>query len=189
MIKPGWCIEVIRYTWACRGRKITVKDIDGCYTIVRNEKLLPSFVSFQHHVHRLAGFYGVLCLTEVNGKKELKVHHHHLSLNRKGRWGITDDFATTFLHFYLFSSALWDLPNSRPVHSLMFSSHLFLCLPCLLPPCIILLKVTYFVSDRSRDRMKNGSKMEVLKKDRLIQIPPLPPLFTFNMLIDIHLLS
>ena len=61
-------------------------------------------------------------------------HHHHQSLSRKGRWGTTDDFATSFLHFSLFSTALWDLPNSRPVHSLMLSSHLFLCLPCLLPP-------------------------------------------------------
>ena len=46
----------------------------------------------------------------------------------------TDDFATSFLHFPLFSTAIWDLANSRPVHSLMLSSHLFLCLPCLLPP-------------------------------------------------------
>ena len=61
-------------------------------------------------------------------------HHHHQSLNREGRWGTTDDFATSFLHFSLFSTALWDLPNSRPVHSLMLSSHLFLCQPCLLPP-------------------------------------------------------
>ena len=36
--------------------------------------------------------------------------------------------------FSLFSTALWDLANSRPVHSLMLSSHLFLCLPCLHPP-------------------------------------------------------
>ena len=35
---------------------------------------------------------------------------------------------------FLFSAALWDLPNSRPVHSLMLSSHLFLCPLCLLPP-------------------------------------------------------
>ena len=56
----------------------------------------------------------------------------HLSLNRQGCWGTTDDFATSFPHFSLFSTALWDLPNSRPAHSL--SSHLFLCLPCLLPP-------------------------------------------------------
>ena len=61
-------------------------------------------------------------------------HHHHQSLNCEGRWGTTDDFATSFLHFSLFSTALWDLPNSRPVHSLMLSSHLFLCPPCLLPP-------------------------------------------------------
>ena len=54
-------------------------------------------------------------------------HHHHQSLNREGRWGTTDDFATSFLHLFLFSTALWDLPNSRPVHSLMLSSHLFLC--------------------------------------------------------------
>ena len=58
----------------------------------------------------------------------------HLFLNRDGRWDTTDDFATSFLHLSLFSTALWDLPNSRPVHSLMLSSHLFLCLPCLLPP-------------------------------------------------------
>ena len=46
-------------------------------------------------------------------------------------------FATSFLHFSLFSTALWDLPNSRPVHSLMLSSQLFLCPPCLLPPFIV----------------------------------------------------
>ena len=61
-------------------------------------------------------------------------YHHHLSLNRKGRWGTTDDFTTSFLHFSLFSTALWDLANSRPVRSLMLSSRFFLCLPRLLPP-------------------------------------------------------
>ena len=60
-------------------------------------------------------------------------HHRHLPLNCKGRWGTTDDFATSFLLFFLFSTALWDLANSRPVHSLM-SFHLLLCLPRLLPP-------------------------------------------------------
>ena len=68
-------------------------------------------------------------------------HHHHQSLNREGRWSTTDDFATSFLHFPLFSTALWDLTNSRPVHSLMLSSHLFLCLPCLLPPFTVPCKV------------------------------------------------
>ena len=61
-------------------------------------------------------------------------HHHHQSLNREDHWGTTDDFATSFLHFSLFSTALWDLLNSRLIPSLMLPSHLFLCLPCLLFP-------------------------------------------------------
>ena len=56
----------------------------------------------------------------------------HLSLNHNGRWGTSDDFATSFLYFSLFATALWDLANSRPVHSLMLSSHLFLSLRYLL---------------------------------------------------------
>ena len=70
-------------------------------------------------------------------------HHHHQSLNREGRWGTTDDFTTSVPHFSQFSTALWDLANSMPVHSLMLSPHLFLCLPCLLPlfsvPCKMVL--------------------------------------------------
>ena len=76
-------------------------------------------------------------------------HHHHLFLNREGRWDTTDDFATSFLYFPLFSTALWDLPNSRPVHSLMLSSHLFLCLPCLLHPFTVPCKM---VSTRPDER-------------------------------------
>ena len=75
-------------------------------------------------------------------------HHHHQSLNREGRWGTTYDFATSSLHFFsLFSTALWDLPNSRPVHSLMLSSHFFLCLPCLLSPFTVPCKMVLARSD------------------------------------------
>ena len=56
--------------------------------------------------------------------EEMLDHHYHLSLTREGRWGTTDDFTTSFLQFSLFSTALWDLANSRLVHSLMLSSHL-----------------------------------------------------------------
>ena len=65
------------------------------------------------------------------------ISSHHLiiiSLNREGRWSTTDDFTTSFLHFSLFSTALWDLANSKPVHFLILSSYLFFRLPCLLPP-------------------------------------------------------
>ena len=68
-------------------------------------------------------------------------HHHHQFLNCEGRLGTTDDFACSFLHFSLFSIALWDLLNSRPVHSLILSSHFYLCLPCLHPPFTVPCKV------------------------------------------------
>ena len=38
----------------------------------------------------------------------LYTYHHHLSLNHDGHLGTTDDFTTSFLHFSLFSTALWD---------------------------------------------------------------------------------
>ena len=67
-------------------------------------------------------------------------HHHHLSLNHEGHWGTTDDFVTSFLHFSLFSIALWDLANSWPVHSLMSSFYLFLiCLGIYFKKCKMLL--------------------------------------------------
>ena len=34
--------------------------------------------------------------------------HLHISLKRKNCRGTTDDFATNFLHFALFSAALWN---------------------------------------------------------------------------------
>ena len=71
--------------------------------------------------------------------------HLHLRqcFNRCGRWGTTDDFTTSYLYFPLLSPAIWDLANSRPVHSLMLSSHLFLCLPCLLPPFTVPCKMFF----------------------------------------------
>ena len=79
----------------------------------------------------------MMTVTTPNGRRRTLTHHHHrrlLSLNRESCWGTTDDFTTSFLHLSLFSTALWDLANSMPVHSLMLSSHLFICLLCLLPP-------------------------------------------------------
>ena len=75
-------------------------------------------------------------IVEVLLVLEIFLTHLIYSLTaREGRLGTTDDFATSFFfHLSLFSTVLWDLANSRPVHSLMLSSHLFFCQPCLLPP-------------------------------------------------------
>ena len=74
-------------------------------------------------------------------------YHQHLSLNHEGCWDATDDFTPSFLHFSVFSTALWDLANSGPVHSLMLSSHLFHCPPCLLPPFTVPCKMVLARSD------------------------------------------
>ena len=111
------CVCLCVYVCVCvRVRKRERKTISGClsaylsvFVFVNEVDILPS--------HSL-----------------ILISSSHLYLNREGRWGTTDDFATSFLHFSLFSTALWDVANSRPVHSLMLSFNLFLCLPCLLPP-------------------------------------------------------
>ena len=54
----------------------------------------------------------------------------HLSCSAVDRWGTTVDFTTCFLH----SAFRRMIFHSRPVHSLMLSSHRFLCLPLQLPP-------------------------------------------------------
>ena len=73
----------------------------------------------------------------------------HLPRNRGGRWGTTDDFAASFPPSSLFSTALWDLVNSRPVHFLMLSSHLFLCLPFFFPSFTVSCKIALARPDES----------------------------------------
>ena len=98
-------------------------------------------------------------------------HHHHQSLNREGRWGTTDDFAISFLHFSLFSTALWDLLN----RSLMLSSHLFLCLPCLLPPFPPLCLARWFWPDLMNGRHDHTTAVCVSLRSsgglRVVQLP------------------
>ena len=95
------------------------------YTVLHSSAVLHTSPAAPIQLRRFSG--GVCHVMKIT-------HHHHQSLNREGRWGTIDDFANSFLHFPLFSIALRDLPNSRPVLSLMLSSHLSLCRPCLLPP-------------------------------------------------------
>ena len=79
-------------------------------------------------------------------------HRHYLSLNHEGHQGTADNFTTSFLHFSLFTTALWDLAHSRPVHSLILSSYVFLCLPCLLPPFTVPCKMVLVRPDELETR-------------------------------------
>ena len=57
-----------------------------------------------------------------------------VSLSLAGRWGTTVDFTTSFPLSSCFSAFRSMIFHSRPVCSLMLSSHCFLCLPLSLPP-------------------------------------------------------
>ena len=63
-----------------------------CFSII-----CTNVCSFQHPTHQR--FYLLPCLGH---------HHHHLSFNHEGQWGTTYGFTTSFLHFPLFSNALWE---------------------------------------------------------------------------------
>ena len=68
---------------------------------------------------------------------------YHLSLSLVDRWGTKDDWATTVLHSSLFSAFRRASPNFKPVHSVTLSSHLFFCLPLLLPPCTVPCRIIF----------------------------------------------
>ena len=125
--------------------KIGCRSFVGPSDVVSgNQKLNLAFVA------NLFNNYPALDKPEVDVEmdmreesREEKSESSHLFLNREGCWGTTDDCATSFLHFPLFFNALWVLANSRPVHSLILSPHLFLCLPCLLPPFTVPCKMVF----------------------------------------------
>ena len=47
-------------------------------------------------------------------------HYHHQSLNREGRWGATDDFATSFFPFCPVFHCLWELITFHREHSCLW---------------------------------------------------------------------
>ena len=139
-----WCTSNIRCPIACvtcHALWYSTQDLHPHLTyplttrVVGAPQVISQPVSSTLLCLSLGSFNFLVCLSANH-------HHYHLPLNREGRWGTTDDFTASFLHFPPFSTALWDLANSRPVHSLILSSHLFLCLPCLLPPLTVPCKTT-----------------------------------------------
>ena len=76
-------------------------------------------------------------------KSMLYLSSLHLSHSLFDRWGTKDDRATTVLHSSLFSAFRRASPNFNLVHSVMLSSHLFFCLPLLLPPCTVPCRIIF----------------------------------------------
>ena len=65
------------------------------------------------------------------------------SLNLGGLRGTTEDVATIPFHPSLSSAARMESPNPIPIHFLMLSSHLFICLPLLLAPFTVLCRIVF----------------------------------------------
>ena len=103
----------------------------------------------------------------------------HLSLNREGRWGTTHDFTTNFLHFSLFSTALWDLANSRPVH---FFNIVFP--PLFLSSTPFLYFTKWFLPDLMNGRHVHSTSVCVILRWSAGQTPP-PPILNRSLLIII----
>ena len=67
----------------------------------------------------------------------------HSSRGLNDRWGIKDDRANTFLSSSLSSVFRKASPTPNPVHSDIISSHLFFCLPFLLPRCTVPCRIIF----------------------------------------------
>ena len=67
----------------------------------------------------------------------------HSSRSLNDRWGFKDNRITTFLHSSLSSAFRRASSNPNLVHSDMLSSHLFSCLPFLLPPCTVPCRIIF----------------------------------------------
>ena len=68
---------------------------------------------------------------------EICLLHLHLSRSLVDLWCATDDLATSSLHSSRLAAFLMAAPIVMLVHSGMLFSHLFFCLPLLLPPCTV----------------------------------------------------
>ena len=129
---------------------ISIQEVSSCswYSVVRPpcRRIDEVYTLGVAHLGSLSG-----CFSRLSHTSDIEfgtVFHwlpcqvlSYLSCSLADRWGTTVDFTTSFLHSLWFSaSVVW---CSIQGHSLMLSSHRFLCLPLhLLPwtvPCRIVL--------------------------------------------------
>ena len=90
----------------------------------------------------------------------------------EGLRGTTDKFATIPFHLDLFSAALVELAKSIPVHSLLFSSHLFFCLPLFLFPFTVSCR-TIFAKPEDLETWQNHLSFRFLTRVRSSSYSPM----------------
>ena len=89
----------------------------------------------------LLGWYMTVCYHHYHHH-----HHHHQSLNREGRWGTTDDFATSFL---LFSCS--PPPSGTPGLSIPWC-----CLPTSSSVCLVFFRLSLCLAKWFLPDLMNG---------------------------------
>ena len=100
-------------------------------------------------------------LRSTTTKNMCLISSSYLSLNR---WGTTDDFATSFLHFSLFSTALWDLPNNIPC----------CCLPTSSSVCLVFFPLSLCLARLFWPDQMNVASLKIWKESlRCLMSPPL----------------
>ena len=87
---------------------------------------MPLKITLWHYIDRLRHWYSIC----KNVTTKL-IPSQSLSLD--GRRSTADEVAAKPFHLSLFPAAVWESPNSIPIHFLMLSSRLFFCLPLLAP--------------------------------------------------------
>ena len=90
----------------------------------------------------------------------------------EGRRGTTQEFATIPFHLDLFSAALVELAKSIPVRSLIFSSHLFFCLPLFLFSFTVPCKIV-FAKPEDLETWPNHLRFRFLTRVRRSSYPPM----------------
>ena len=94
-----------------------------------------------HLVGAVFGIASVVQTITISPYMGISILFHPITL--EGRRGTTDEFATIPFHLVLFSAALVELAKSIPVHYLILSSHLFLCLSLFLVPFTVPCKIVF----------------------------------------------
>ena len=84
----------------------------------------------------------------------------------------TDEFATIPFHLVLFSAALVELAKSIPVHSLIFSFHLFFCIPFVLCPYTVPCRIA-FAKPEDIQMWRNYLSFHILTRVRSSSYSPM----------------
>ena len=143
-LKPTWCVwhGVVLDIKLCTSFTSNIHGVCGMvwyWTIrVKHRLLRLHFLPFLSFSCSL--FQGTFCALPLLLSRfdihfpDPRLSPSYLSRSLADRWGTTVDFTTSFLHSSRLSAFRSMIFHSRPVHSLMLSSHGFLRLPLHLPP-------------------------------------------------------